>query len=200
MSTNAGAGRYTVAAKLSATRMIKGQKVLLVDADLRHQSGPRPGALLNLAPINTGIYEHLLEGQELAPQRSEDGDLHYIASSGSSLTDDLGLLALGATDLSKFLKPFQRGRYTIVDLPPLKDLEVALEMAGQLNQALVVVRSGETRRDELKKTMVQLNKRGIDCVATVVLDVPEERLEAAKLFSFSQPGEAFKFWRKTSFA
>jgi hypothetical protein len=73
-------------------------------------------------------------------------------------------------------------------------------MAGQLNQALVVVRSGETRRDELKRTMAQLNKRGIDCVATIVLDVPEERLEAAKLFTFSRPGKSFKFWSKTSFA
>ena len=200
ISANSGAGRSTVAAKLAATRIIKGQKVLLVDADLRHQSGPRPDELLNLAAANTGIYEHLLEGHVLAPQQHEDGDLHYIAAGRGNSTDDLGLLALGATNLAKFLKPFQGGRYTIVDLPPLKDLEVTLEMAGQLNHALVVVRSGETRRDELKKTMAQLNKRGIDCVATIVLDVPDERLESAKLFSFPQLGGSYKSWRKATFA
>ena len=118
----------------------------------------------------------------------------------SPLPPQLGYPVVSATNLAKFLKPFQGGRYTIVDLPPLKDLEVALEMAGQLKHALVVVRSGETRRDELKKTMAQLNKRGIDCVATIVLDVPEERLEAAKLFSAPRPDEFFKSWRKASFA
>jgi uncharacterized protein involved in exopolysaccharide biosynthesis/Mrp family chromosome partitioning ATPase len=200
ISANAGAGRSTAAANLAATRIIKGQKVLLVDADLRQQSGPRPGELLNLAPVNTGIYEHLLEGHVLTPQSDEKGDLHYIAASAGGLNDDLGLLALGATNLSKFLKPFQGGRYTIVDLPPLKDLEVVLEMAGQLNHALLVVHSGETRRDELKKIMAQLHKRGIDCIATIVLDVPEERLEAAKLFSVPRPDEFFKSWRKASFA
>ena len=200
ISANSGAGRSTVAAKLAATRIIKGQKVLLVDADLRHQSGPSPGEMLNLTAVNTGIYEHLLEGQVLAPQQHEDGDLHYIAASSGNSTDDLGLLALGATNLAKFLKPFQGGRYTIVDLPPLKDLEVTLEMAGQLNHALVVVRSGETRRDELKKTMAQLNKRGIDCIATIVLDVPDERLESAKIFSFPQLGGSYKLWRRATFA
>ena len=200
VSTGAGAGRSTVAANLAATRLIKGQKVLLVDADLRQQSGTRPGELLNLGPINAGIYEHLVEGQILAPLHDEASEMHYIGAKAGNLADEQGLLALGATDLSKFLKPFWRGRYTIVDLPPLDGLEVTLELAGQLDNVLLVVRSGTTRRDDLKRTMAQFNKRGINCVATVVLDVPDERLECAKLFSFPQLGGSYKFWRKATFA
>jgi len=141
-----------------------------------------------------------LEGQTLAVQPDQTGDLHYIAAKASNPTDDQGLIALGATDLSKFLQPFQRGRYTIVDLPPLDGLEVTLEMASQLDNALLVVRSGDTRRDDLKRTVAQLSKRGINCIATIVLDVPEERLESAELFSFPQLNGSYKFWRKTAFA
>jgi len=200
ISAGAGAGRSTVAANLAATRIIKGQKVLLVDADLRQQSGSRPGELLNLDSHKAGIYEHLLEGQALAVQPDQTGDLHYIAAKAGNPTDDQGLIALGATDLSKFLQPFQRGRYTIVDLPPLDGLEVTLEMASQLENTLLVVRSGDTRRDDLKRTVAQLSKRGINCIATIVLDVPEERLESAELFSFPELNGSYKFWRKTAFA
>jgi uncharacterized protein involved in exopolysaccharide biosynthesis/Mrp family chromosome partitioning ATPase len=200
ISTGEGAGRSTAAACLAATRMIKGQKVLLVDADLRRQSGTRPGAILGMASAESGLYDHLLEGQPLEPQRDQAGDLSYLAASTGEITDDRGLLALGAADLAGLIKPFQRGRFTIVDLPPLAGLEVTLEMAGQLDNALLVVRAGDTRRDDLKRTVAQMNKRGIHCAATIVLDIPEERLESAKLFSIPQFGEAFKSWRSVTYA
>jgi Mrp family chromosome partitioning ATPase len=200
VSAGAGAGRSTVAANLARTRLTKGQKVLLVDADLRQQAGRRPHELLHLATMQTGLYEHVLQGHSLTPNIEENGALQYIGTSADKVTDDGGLVALGAKNLAKFLKPFQKGSYTIVDLPPVTDLEVTLEIAGQLKNALIVVQSGVTRRNELMKTMAQLKKRGINCIATVVVDVPAERLESAKLFALPTLGGPFRVWSKLSFA
>ena len=200
LSIGAGAGRSTVAANLVATRIIKGQKVLLVEADLRPVSGPGPAELLQLEQPQSGLYEHLLEGTALSAQSDQSGLLQHIAAKAGRPTDEKGMFALAASNLTKMLKPFQRGRYTMVDLPPLEDMEVSLEMAGQLELALLVVRSGETRRDDLKRTMAQLNKRGIECVASIVLGVPEERLESAKLFPIETPDWFIKLWSKTNLA
>ena len=200
VSAGAGAGRSTVAANLARTRLTKGQKVLLVDADLRQQAGPRPHQLLNLATMQTGLYEHVLHGHSLTPHIEENGALQYIGASPDKVTDDRGLIALGAKNLAKFLKPFRKGSYTIVDLPPVTDLEVTLEITAQLKNALIVVQSGVTRRNDLKKTMAQLKKRGINCIATVVVDVPAERLESAKLFALPTLGRPFRVWSKLSFA
>jgi receptor protein-tyrosine kinase len=200
VSTSSGAGRSTVATSLAATRILKGHRVLLVDADLRHESGTRPGALLDMMSGAPGIYDHLLDGLPLAPQQDETGKLDYMAAKAGEITDDRGLVALGATKLAELIKPFQQGRFTLVDLPPMDGLEVTLEMAGEMDNALLVVRSGHTRRDELKRAVAQMNKRGIQCAATIVLDVPEERLESAKLFSLPQFDRSFKFWRSTSYA
>ena len=69
--------------------------------------------------------------------------------------------------------------YRIYDLPPLQGLEPAFELAGQIGRVIVVTRSGHTRRDDLKQCIEQLDKRGIQVVASVVLDVPVDRLESA---------------------
>jgi len=195
-SVDPGAGRSTVATNLATTRLMKGQRVLLVDADLRQDAGTRPTEYIGLPPGNSGLYEHLLKGQPLVQQQVRSGAMIVIGAAGNSLKDNHGLLVLGSNNLASLLKPLQEDRFTIVDLPPLAGLEVALEMAGQLSHILLVVRSGRTQRDELKRCVAQLHKRGIDCIATILLDVPIARLQAAKLFSFTGSGNLISFWSR----
>lgn len=196
ISVDPGAGRSKVAANLALTRKLKGQKVLLVDADLRQAAGSRPSEYLEL-PKDAGLYEHLLEGKKLVPQEDETDAVRYLSAAGNSLENDQGLVALGSQDLTTLLEPHSADRFTIVDLPPIGCLEVALEMATQLGSVLLVVRSGTISRYELKRCVSQLSNRGIDCLATILLDVPNERLENVKLDFFRWKESPLNFWSAT---
>jgi uncharacterized protein involved in exopolysaccharide biosynthesis/Mrp family chromosome partitioning ATPase len=200
LGVSGGCGRSTVAANLASTLMLKGKRVLLVDADLRQSAGTRPGELLNLSGGHAGLREYLLNGQNLSPQQDEAGGVQYIPAAGNEVSDDRGLIALGSCNLTGLIAPLQKDCCTIFDLPPLENFEVTLETASQLDHALVVVLSGITRRDELKKTMANLNRRGIDSIAAILIDVPEERLESASLFTFPQKKGSFRLWSNTSHA
>jgi uncharacterized protein involved in exopolysaccharide biosynthesis/Mrp family chromosome partitioning ATPase len=192
VSLEPGAGRSTVAANLALTRLMKGQRVRLVDADLRTSAGPRPGELLQLPAPESGLYEHLLDGMPLETSSDPTGRLELIAASASGCpADDRGLLAMASHDLSRLVAAHKDDRRVLVDLPPLQDLEVAMELTGRLGQALLVIRSGINRRDELRRIMGRLEKRGIRCVGVILLDVPEPRLETAPLIKITKPGRVF---------
>jgi hypothetical protein len=122
--------------------------------------------------------------------------LSYVAAANGEISDDSGLLELASQDLSRVMLPLQPANFTLVDIPPIKDLEVAMELAGQVGRALLVIRSGVSRRDEMLRCMAQLEKRGIECVGAILLDVPAERLATAPIIKlpqfdrvFGSPGE-----------
>jgi uncharacterized protein involved in exopolysaccharide biosynthesis/MinD-like ATPase involved in chromosome partitioning or flagellar assembly len=189
VSINAGDGRSTVAANLAMTRVMKGQGVLLVDADLRKSAGSRPVEMLGIGPGSIGLYEYLTSQKPLAQNGDATGKLHCITAAAHQIDDDKGLLALGATDLDAVISTIGGQHQTFVDLPPVEELEVTLELAARLGDALLVVRSGKTRREDLKNCVNQMNKRGIDCVATILLDVPETRLESANIIALPDIGQ-----------
>ncbi len=192
ISMTPGCGRSTVATNMAITRLMKGQKVLLVDADLRQAAGRRPAENFDLITSSDGQSDHLGDGPNWSWQQDESGALTYFGAEGSRPIDDHDLIALASHNLAELLEPLGRDRFTIVDLPPLSGLEVALELAGQLGRVLIVARSGKTRRDDLKLCAARLNKRGIACVATIILDVPAERLEGSEVLSFPRLKRVFQ--------
>jgi uncharacterized protein involved in exopolysaccharide biosynthesis len=189
-------GRSSVAANMALTRVMKGQTVLLVDADLRKDAGARPSELLGMQTGESGLYEYLREGAPLVTGKHHSGKLSYVAAANGEIPDDNGLLELASRDLSRVMLPLKSANFTLVDIPPIKDLEVAMELTGQVGRALLVVRSGESRRAEMRQCMAQLEKRGIECAGAILLDVPAERLETAPIIKlpefdrvFGSPGE-----------
>lgn len=108
-----------------------------------------------------------------------DSNKPDIITAGISITDSEGLLALPRKDLLSLTGSSRTDHYRIYDLPPLQGLEPAIELASQIGRVIVVTRSGHTRRDDLKQCIEQLDKRGIEVIASVILDVTADRLESA---------------------
>jgi len=198
VSLDPQSGRSSVTANMALTRVMKGQTVLLVDADLRKDAGPRPTELLGIQAGESGLYEYLREGAPLAPGKQHSGKLSYVAAANGEILDDSGLLELASRDLSRVMLPLQPASFTLVDIPPIKDLEVAMELTGQVGRALMVIRSGVSRRDEMRRCMAQLEKRGIECAGAVLLDVPAERLESAPIIKLPQFDQIFGSRRVTA--
>jgi Mrp family chromosome partitioning ATPase len=177
---------------------MKGQSVLLIDADLRKDAGQRPSELLGLQTGDSGLYEHLSDGAALVPGKQHSGKLSYVAAASGEISDDSGLLELASRDLSRVMLPLQSANFTLVDIPPIKDLEVAMELVGQVGRALLVIRSGVSRRDEMRRCMAQLEKRGIECAGAILLDVPAERLETAPIIKLPEFDRVFGSRRVTA--
>lgn len=178
VSVEAKAGRSLVAANLALARCIKGQNTLVVDADLRADIDFRVETLLGASNSTAGLYEYLVNGAALQINKL-DSNKPDIITAGVSITDSEGLLALPRKDLLSLTGSSRTDRYRIYDLPPLQGLEPAFELAGQIGRVIVVTRSGHTRRDDLKQCIEQLDKRGIEVIASVILDVTADRLESA---------------------
>ena len=198
VSLDPQSGRSSITANMALTRIMKGQSVLLIDADLRKDAGQRPAELLGLQTGDSGLYEHLSDGAALVPGKQHSGKLSYVAAASGEIPDDSGLLELTSRDLSRVMLPLQPANFTLVDIPPIKDLEVAMELAGQVGRALLVIRSGVSRRDEMRRCMAQLEKRGIECAGAILLDVPAERLENAPIIKLPQFDRIFGSRRVTA--
>ena len=181
-SIESSIGRSMVSANLAFARSLKGQQTLVIDTDLRSDLDDRVDSFLGKRESSKGLYEYLVDGTPLQVNEAGGNNPDFICA-GMSIADTHGLLALPQTNLLS-LTDNNSDCYRIFDLPPLQGLEPAFEVASQLGRIILVTRSGQTRRSDLRQCVDQLAQRGIEVVASVVLDVPADRMESAKVTFF----------------
>ncbi|WP_295582943.1 tyrosine-protein kinase domain-containing protein [uncultured Lamprocystis sp.] len=96
---------------------------------------------------------------------------------------DHHLAGLGSRQFIAILDTLrQTGRNVVYDLPALGDQEVALEAAASLGSLLLVARSGQTTRKQLREAVGRLEERGAKVLGILVTDVPYELLDGKPLF------------------
>lgn len=155
-SSRAGEGKSITILNLAISFAQTGQRVLLIDGDMRRPSlarllieKPSPGLSNYLAGFNgedevirSGIYTNLdvIFSGEIPPNPSE---------------------LLGSENMQKLLERMgKRYDYILMDLPPIGVVADAGVIAGSLDGVLFLVRQNSTERDAVSASVKQLELSG----------------------------------------
>jgi len=96
---------------------------------------------------------------------------------------DCDLSQLGSRQFRSVLETLrQSGRHLVYDLPPIGTHETVLEAAASLGNLVLVARSGQTTRVQLREAAQLLEDRGAKVWGILVTDVRADLLEGAPLF------------------
>lgn len=166
-SPKPGDGKSTVAANIAMTLETSGQKVVLIDADLRR---PTVADAFGLDPA-VGLTS-VLSGQvpiSLALREVPDRSNLRVLTAGPlppNPSELLGSKAMGA--LIRSLAEGPEGGYVIIDAPPLLPVTDAAILSTSADGAFVVVSAGKTLDTELASALGSLESVGARTLGVVI--------------------------------
>jgi polysaccharide biosynthesis transport protein len=170
-SAEVGDGKSAIALQLARTVANMGQRVLLVDANLRQpQLHERVGV-----PNRKGLSELLTD--KLVPnalvEPSPFADNLFILTAGHPSAKSIKLL--GSAQMQHIAEEFQATfDLVIYDTPALGNIMDAIFLAAQTDGILMVVGVQKTRQSNTLKTMEQLNAFRLPCLG-IVASYPQTR-------------------------
>lgn len=155
-------GKSTVSANLAATMATLGQRVLLVDADMRKPSIHRKFDL----PNRVGLSDLLRRGCSPAEALVPIGANLTVLPAGSRLSNPAELLHLHFETVLAQLRP--QFDFVLVDSPPLLGFADALNIAAVVGEVLVVVHAGATDRGNFNTAVRQLRASGTNVLGVIL--------------------------------
>jgi capsular exopolysaccharide synthesis family protein len=164
-SAESGDGKSTVALHLAQTIASLGQKVLIVDANLRH---PQLHQSLGL-PNQKGL-SNLLTDNRIAPsiliQQSQMTDNLFALTAGTPTAAAIKLL--GSAQMRHIVDELQKTfDLVIYDTPQLRDYTDASFLCGHLDGLLLVVGIAKTHQSVTQDVLAQLDKFRLPCLGVV---------------------------------
>lgn len=163
-SSTRGEGKSTTAINLSYVLAENGNKVLLIDADLRI-----PSIAKKMGIAGTPGLTDLLMGKEVPSDKFKSDllDNWYIIPSGDLPPNPSEIL--GSRRMESFLNAMtEKFDYIIIDLPPVNIVSDAMAISGLTAGMIVVIREDYTEKKELEKCFRQLKLSGAKVLGCVM--------------------------------
>jgi capsular exopolysaccharide synthesis family protein len=166
-SAGVAAGKTTVATNLAVVMAQSGKKVILVDADLRKPSISRTLGL----PNSKGLSDVFLGNLDVynATVNWDEGNI-FVITSGELPPNPAELLS--SKKMDQIIDSLERvADIVIIDGPPFLVTDAAV-LSSKVDGVLVVVRHGQTRRQELAAAMKQLDRVDTRVLGVVLNAIP----------------------------
>ena len=169
-SPAANANKSEVAVNLAVVMAQSGQRVVLVDADLR-----RPALHAYFAvpqePGLTGLMLNQDDGEALPLVKTEVPDL-LLLPSGALPPNPADIL--GSQKMGQLLTQLKaQADVVVLDTPPVTVAMDASVLAAQTDGLLLVVRAGHTRRDRIAQAQEMLERFRVRLLGAVFTDAPK---------------------------
>lgn len=162
-------GKSVTACNLAIALAEMGNRVLLIEADLRR---PKVAEYMGLAS-GVGLSTVLIRRAELKEALQRFGTLEVLTS-GKLPPNPTGLVQSAAMEkiLAEAREKFD---YVIVDAPPLLPIADAALLAQQTDGAILVVRHGSTTRHQVRTSAERLQSVGAVLLGTITNMTPSTK-------------------------
>jgi capsular exopolysaccharide synthesis family protein len=157
-------GKSSTICNLAIALAQSGKRVILVEADLRR---PRAASYLGL-PGGAGVTSILLGSADISDVAQSWGDdLFTVLASGPEAPNPSELL--GSQRMRQLVEELRAAYdYVLIDTPPVLPFADALATGPACDGALLVVRYGKTRVDQIRRAGDSLSAVGVTVLGTVL--------------------------------
>ena len=170
-STGPEEGKSTTTANVAITMAESGNRVLLIDADLRKSVVHKMFQLPNLKGLTNVLAEDLDYREVLRTTKVQGLD---ILTGGPKPPNPSELL--GSEKMRTFLESLKKDYDIIIlDTPPVLPVTDAAILASQVDGVVIVSSYGHTTFDGLDRTKVQLENVGAKILGVILNKVPTSK-------------------------